>query len=159
MIHFEHQTIDFNRHFLRRKRLALKERIYRFVKEKRDSFKGEGGFHTAQNTREEVEVINDFVEAVNQHIAMMGVSPEFVVNIDETDLPFDLPATRTLSRRGRRSVSIAGDDERQGHRSARCFVDWGEASRLSHFQRGAESASSIGRSSAIVSVGDIQRGL
>jgi hypothetical protein len=39
-------------------------------------------------------VINDFVTAVNEHIAMMQIPREFVFNIDETDLPFNLPAKR-----------------------------------------------------------------
>lgn len=65
--------------------------------------------HIAQNTRHCSEVIDDFVSAVNDHIAMMNLPPELVVNIDETDLPFDIPANVTLARRGRKSIDVAGN--------------------------------------------------
>lgn len=38
---------------------------------------------------------------------MMQLPPELIVNIDETDVPFDLPMSSTLERRGMRTVSIA----------------------------------------------------
>src|SRR5690349_10883920 len=86
---------------------ALRQRIYRFVAS--EGFVQRRSSHVAQNTRHEAAVINDFVVVVNQHISMMAVPHELLVNIDETDLPFDMPAKTTIARRRHRSIAISGN--------------------------------------------------
>jgi hypothetical protein len=62
----------------------------------------------AQNTRHCETVINDFVSFVNEHIQTMKVPPNAVVNIDETNVDYDMSPTSTLNRRGGRTVSVLG---------------------------------------------------
>ena len=44
---------------------------------------------------------------------MFRLPPSAVVNIDETNIDFDMPATTTLERRGVRSVSVSGTGSSQ----------------------------------------------
>ena len=67
----------------------------------------------AQNTRHAEEIAVDFVNAVNQHIKIMKISPHLVVNIDETNVDFDMPSSSTLSRRGERTVTVHGNGSNQ----------------------------------------------
>src|SRR5690242_384789 len=62
--------------------------------------------HLAQNTRHCTTVMADWVAAINSHIEMMQLSPDLVVNFDETDVPFDLPMSTTLERGGARTVPV-----------------------------------------------------
>jgi hypothetical protein len=90
--------------FLSGNLIALRKRIYRFVQ--RENLVQRRSTHVAQNARHCTATIADFVSAVNGHISMMQLPPELVVNIDETDVPFDLPMSTTLERRGVRTVPI-----------------------------------------------------
>ena len=87
--------------------IALRKRIYRFIS--REGIVGRRRTHLAQNNRHCAETISHFVAAVNHHISMMRLPPELIVNIDETDVPFDNPQATTLARRGARSVNIASN--------------------------------------------------
>jgi hypothetical protein len=57
-------------------------------------------------SRHAIEIISDFVSCVNEHISMLRFPASAVVNIDETNIDFDMPASTTLERRGVRSVSV-----------------------------------------------------
>ena len=73
--------------------------------------------HVAQNTRFVRTVIDNFVHYVNQQAAVGQYKPSRIVNIDETNIYFDLTSGTTLAARGSRSVSVKTTDS-----SARCTV-------------------------------------
>ena len=85
---------------------ALRKRIARFVTS--EGFVHRRATHVAQNTRYSEHIISDFVMSVNEQIKMSGYHPKSVVNIDETNVYFDMPATKTLAVRGSRTVSVVG---------------------------------------------------
>lgn len=65
--------------------------------------------HIAQNTRHSTDVIEDFVNLFNHRVRhVMRVPAGAVVNMDETNVDFDMPSTVTLARRGQRTVSVKG---------------------------------------------------
>ena len=59
-----------------------------------------------QNTRFDQEVIGDFVSYVNEEITCPGVPEIHIVNIDETNIDFDMVSGYTLSGQGDRMVSV-----------------------------------------------------
>ena len=61
--------------------------------------------HVAQNTRFTEEIMVDFRSYVNQRIIENSISSNFIVNIDETNINFDLCGGTTLERRGSRTVN------------------------------------------------------
>jgi hypothetical protein len=73
--------------------------------------------HVAQNTRFEQSVIDNFVQYVNQQTVVGQYDPSRIVNIDETNIYFDLTSGSTLAERGTRTVSV-----RTTGSSARCTV-------------------------------------
>jgi hypothetical protein len=77
---------------------ALWRRIERFAA--RVSLVQRGRIHIAQNSRHAIKNISDFVSCVNEHISMLRLPASAVVNIDETNIDFDMPASTTLERRG-----------------------------------------------------------
>ena len=94
---------------------ALLKRMHRFIR--REELVLRRRTHEAQQTRSSERVEEDFVEQVNQHIAMAQLPPRAVVNIDETNADFDQPAKTTLSRPGERTIRIASTGS-----SGRCTV-------------------------------------
>eukprot|EP00474_Spongospora_subterranea_P010808 CRZ11266.1 hypothetical protein [Spongospora subterranea] len=63
--------------------------------------------HTAQNTRYCAAIIDDFVAATNTAIAnrrLFGMPNSNVINMDQTNMPFDNPYKTTYPRRGSRTV-------------------------------------------------------
>lgn len=84
----------------------MRFRIYRFIQ--RENLVHRRTTHVAQNTRRNQEAENDFVTYVNDYIAMMEIPPAAIVNIDETNVNYDMPATSTLSQRGQRTISVRG---------------------------------------------------
>ena len=91
---------------------ALRRRIDRFVL--REDLVQRRGTHQAQQTRSNTRAEDDFVKAVNSYIRMMKLSAASIVNIDETNVDFDQPATRTLNRRGERTIRIASSGSASG---------------------------------------------
>ena len=60
--------------------------------------------HVAQNTRHSQAVTEDFVAHINE--LNMEYDIRDVVNMDETNLPFDLPSRKTIERRGKRTINM-----------------------------------------------------
>jgi hypothetical protein len=58
-------------------------------------------------------IMEDFVNCTNELIKIMKVRAEAIVNIDETNVDFDMPSTTTLNRRGHRTISITGSGRNQ----------------------------------------------
>ena len=71
----------------------------------------------AQNTRYKQSVIDDFVTYVNNQTAAGQYDASRIVNIDETNIYFDLAGGSTLAGRGSRTVSV-----RTTGSAARCTV-------------------------------------
>ena len=82
----------------------LRHRVYRFLLKER--FVQRRATHVAQNTRYCQQKIDQFVEYVTEEIQRLGIGPKCVVNIDETNVDFDMTGRVTLARRGSRTVSI-----------------------------------------------------
>ena len=85
---------------------ALRKRIARFVTW--EGFVHRRATYVAQNTRYSEHITSDFVMSVNEQIKMSGYHPKSVVNIDQTNVYFDMPAAKTLAVRGSRTVSVVG---------------------------------------------------
>ena len=83
---------------------VLRKRIYRFLANER--FTQRRATHIAQNTRYDENNIRDFVEYVNEEIRRLKINQDCVVNIDETNVDFDMTGHVTLARQGSRTVSI-----------------------------------------------------
>lgn len=106
LIHINNVVFRIDSSILLGKDEALRKRISRFVHN--EGFVHRRATHTAQNTRHSVDIMDDFVSYVNQQITMMDYHPLSIVNIDETNVNYDMPARTTLSPRGSRTVSVTG---------------------------------------------------
>ena len=71
----------------------------------------------AQNTRLDQETIQDFVSYVNNQIAAFEFPAGNIVNIDETNINFDMFGSKTLATRGERTIGL-----RTTGNSNRCTV-------------------------------------
>lgn len=94
---------------------VLRKRIYRWLNA--EHIVQRRVTHVAQNTRYNVETINDFVHYINDQIVTGGFDADQIVNIDETNIEFDMVGSITLANRGTRTVSI-----RSSGSSSRCTV-------------------------------------
>lgn len=61
--------------------------------------------HTAQNRVYGVEICNGYVNYVNNIIRMYDINEDYIVNLDETNLYFDMTSNRTLDIRGTRTIN------------------------------------------------------
>ena len=94
---------------------VLRKRIYRWLSS--EHIVQRRVTHVAQNTRYESSVIEQFVAYVNEQITTGGFTADSVVNIDETNIEFDMTGSVTLANQGSRTVSL-----RSSGSSARCTV-------------------------------------
>ena len=62
--------------------------------------------YVAQNTQNNLSVMEQFVVYVNEQITTGGFSADNVVNIDETNIEFDVTGSVTLANQGSRTVSL-----------------------------------------------------
>lgn len=92
-------------------RPALKKRIHRLLDKWDISWRK--GTHTAQNTRHNEEVIDEFRENIAEVIRMSGVKPENVFNADETNVSYSMPSVYTFAERGSSTVAIKGAESTQ----------------------------------------------
>lgn len=83
---------------------AMGERIRRWMFRHRISYRC--STHVGQNTRFCAQVINDWVAYVRDQISMLGIPPENVVNVDETNANFAVSQPRTYHMQGEKTVSI-----------------------------------------------------
>jgi hypothetical protein len=83
---------------------VLKKRIYRWLKI--DHLVKRRVTHVAQNTRYEEEIIQQFTSYVNEQIAERGFCGEDIVNIDETNIEFDMVGNITIAPQGTKTISI-----------------------------------------------------
>ena len=90
---------------------AVYQRVYRFTK--RQKLSNRRRTHVAQNTRHDQELIADFAHVVNDYTRMMRLESGCVVNIDETNVDFDMPSNTTLAPRGSRTVSVRSSGSSQ----------------------------------------------
>jgi hypothetical protein len=65
--------------------------------------------HIAQHTRYTAEQIDGYKTYVRQQILANQFPPDCVVNIDETNIDFDIQSKCTLDARGKKTISIAGN--------------------------------------------------
>ena len=75
------------------------------------------GAHVAQNTRYVQKIMEDFVEYINTTINIYNINKCNVINMDETNIPFDLTVSSTLENIGTRTINI----QTSGN-SNRCIV-------------------------------------
>ena len=83
---------------------VLSKRLYRWLRLER--IVQRRVTHVAQNTRYEASVIDDFVVYVNEQIVSGNFGPSEIVNIDETNIEFDMIGSLTLADQGSRPVSL-----------------------------------------------------
>jgi hypothetical protein len=62
--------------------------------------------HVAQNTRYDATTIQEFTNYVNEQIRSGGYLADCVVNIDETNIDFDMTGNITLADAGSTTISI-----------------------------------------------------
>ena len=84
--------------------ITLRNRLYRWMKS--EHIVQRQVTRVAQNTRHDQDVIDDFVSYVNEQIACLGVPGSHIVNIDKTNIDFDMVSGITLANRGSRTVSV-----------------------------------------------------
>ena len=82
----------------------IRQRIYRWME--REGIVDRKITHQAQNTRHCDTQMADFVSYINERVEMLGIPWENVVNGDETNIDFSLDSSRTLNKRGSRTVSV-----------------------------------------------------
>ena len=83
---------------------VLRRRIYRWLSS--EHIVQRRLTHVAQNTQYELSVIEQFVAYVNEQITTGGFTADSVINIDETNIEFDMTGSVTLANQGSRTVSL-----------------------------------------------------
>lgn len=94
---------------------TLRKRIYRWLAN--ENIVQRRVTHVAQNTRHDESKIEGFVQYVNGQILSGQYLKANVVNIDETNIYFDMTGSLTLANRGSRTVSVKSSGT-----SARCSI-------------------------------------
>ena len=94
---------------------VLSKRLYRWLRS--EGIVQRCVTHVAQNKRYEASVIDEFVVYVNEQIVSGNFGPLEIVNIDETNIEFDMIGSITLADQGSRTVSL-----RSTGSSSRCTV-------------------------------------
>jgi DDE superfamily endonuclease len=94
---------------------ALKRRMRRWARA--SNIVQRRNTHVAQNTRYDAGIMEEFTSYVNGQIESGGYTADLVVNIDETNIEFDMTGTMTLAPEGAQTVSI-----RTSGSSSRCTV-------------------------------------
>jgi len=77
---------------------AYHERVRQYILRvmHRQGFSFRRPTHTAQNAEVDVEVVANFVQMVNAFKTIYGIADNCVVNMDQTNVPFDEVHTRTI---------------------------------------------------------------
>ena len=83
---------------------ALRSRVYRWCY--RNRIVQRRITHVAQNSTYDPQKVADFVSYINSEISAHFHSPANIVNIDETNIYFDMVGSSTLETMGRRTISI-----------------------------------------------------
>ena len=94
---------------------SLQKRLYRWLGN--ESIVQRRVTHVAQNTRHDEDAINNFVQYVNGQITTGRYPASHIVNIDETNIYFDMTGAITLANRGTRTISV-----RTSGSSSRCTI-------------------------------------
>jgi len=94
---------------------SLRKRIYRWLESERIVHRR--FTHVAQNTHYDGDRIEGFVQYVNGQITCGKYPKSNVVNIDETNIYFDMVGSITLADKGSRTVSVKSSGT-----SARCSI-------------------------------------
>jgi transposase-like protein len=94
---------------------ALRQRVYRWLRS--EHIVQRRVTHVSQNTRFDQSKINDFVNYVNEQITNGAYTADDVVNIDETNIMFDMTGSITLANQGEKTISL-----RSSGSSSRCTV-------------------------------------
>ena len=77
---------------------VLSKRLYRWLRS--EGIVQRCVTHVAQNKRYEASVIDEFVVYVNEQIVSGNFGPSEIVNIDETNIEFDMIGSITLADQG-----------------------------------------------------------
>lgn len=83
---------------------VLRQRIRRWLRS--EGIVQRRATHVAQRTRHDEKIIDDFVQYVNTQISMGSLEGACVVNMDETNVDFDMTSSVTLEERGARTVNV-----------------------------------------------------
>ena len=62
--------------------------------------------HIAQNAIVDVDICMDWVEFVTFQRTSQNVNNDRMVNMDQTNVPFDITSTKTITRKGTKSVCL-----------------------------------------------------
>ncbi|KAJ3081650.1 hypothetical protein HDU99_005104 [Rhizoclosmatium hyalinum] len=84
---------------------------------KRNGLADRAGTHIAQNAVVDVAQVSDFVDLVKEWRRHYNVSWHRVINMDQTNVPFDIQAKRTITRRGIKTVNIKKPKTTHGSRA------------------------------------------
>jgi len=95
--------------------IVLRKRIYRWLESERIVHRRVT--HVAQNTHHDEDKIEGFVQYVNGQIDCGKYLNSNVVNIDETNIYFDMVGSVTLADKGSRTVSVKSSGS-----SSRCSI-------------------------------------
>ena len=83
--------------------MAIRQRIYRWMVNERITSRRIT--HKAQNTRYVMDIENDFKAYIREQAKTHDIDPQYWVNIDETNIDFDIESGSTLADVGSRTVT------------------------------------------------------
>jgi hypothetical protein len=85
-------------------RKAIRQRIYRFCL--KFGIVGRATTHQAQNQIHAGSIIEDWTKYIKQQMKIYSIPLRNVANFDETNVNYDMPSRRCLSRAGKRTINI-----------------------------------------------------
>ena len=89
----------------------VKRRIRRFCNV--NNIVGQCTTHAAQNCTWDDNVVNDFSAYVRQEIKNQWYSPDCIVNLDKTNVDFDMVSSCTLADKGQHTISLKNNGSSQ----------------------------------------------
>ena len=85
-------------------RRNVEERIRRWMH--REHIVDRASTHVAQNIIYDEVIVNDYMVYVRDTIRMHNYHPDYIINMDETNVYFDQKSKRTYTFEGERTVNI-----------------------------------------------------
>ena len=95
--------------------VAVRSRIYRWLKH--EGIVQRRPTHVSQHTRHCKKTMNDFLCYVQEQVRDFGFTEDTLLNMDETNVEFDMVGHSTLNKRGEKTVTV-----RKSGSSSRCTV-------------------------------------
>jgi hypothetical protein len=99
-------------------------RVYNWVRRAllRNAYTVRFATHTAQYAEIDVTIVNEFVDAVNEYVLTYEISPDCVLNMDQTCVKFNETARRTIARKGSKTVKARAPSVTGGGRATVCLT-------------------------------------